>query len=226
MTAIVCDSSSLISLAETCNIAALAFLRERSQARFVIPPSVHREIITCPINIPHLEFSAVRLNKLVVDGIVSVVSSPQLAASTREILYLANSVFRLDGRPLEIVHAGEAECLAAYSSANASALAIDEKTTRLLVEDPEKLYSVIREEHAHAGNLWIDKPSLERFRQRTAGMQVLRSSELLASAALKGFFSEYGDFADQAFHAGVFALRRAGCSLTGGEISEYRNVRL
>lgn len=224
MKSIICDSSSLISLAETCNINVISFLKTFADVQFVIPPSVYSEIITCPIRIPQFEFGAVRLRKLLDDEVISVFSPPTLAVDTKQLLSLANNVFRLDGQPLQIVHAGEAECLAAYSSAQASALAIDEKTTRLLVEDPYKLAEAMQSEYK--GKLLVDKQALDQFNLRCKKITVLRSSELLATAALKGFFSDFKDFEDEAFHSSLYALRRAGCSLPTTELEEYGKLKL
>jgi predicted nucleic acid-binding protein len=221
---VVCDSSTLISLAETCNISCLQFLRERAPVNFVIPPSVYNEIISCPINLPQFEFSAVRLSKILADGTISLYSPPGLKNRTQKILRAANNVLRVDGRPLEILHAGEAECLAVCSEAGAAALAIDEKTTRLLLEDPRKLWEAVSSEYG--GRLSFNELAAREFRSLACSVAVIRSSEIIAVAALKGFFAEYGEFEDEAFHSALYALRRAGCSLPLPEVGEYKRVRL
>ncbi|MEW5955901.1 MAG: hypothetical protein AB1626_05210, partial [Candidatus Micrarchaeota archaeon] len=184
MPGIVCDSSTLISLSDTCNIECLYFLRSSSSASFLIPPSVYNEIITCPLHIPRFEFSAIRLRKALEDGAFHEVTAPQIEQRTREVMEAANNSFRLDGKPLSLLHEGEAQCLAAYTAAGATALAIDEKTTRLLIEDPHKLLQALKEEYR--GHLSVDERSLGRFAEKTRGVQIIRSAEIIAAAAPKG----------------------------------------
>ena len=223
MPAIVCDSSTLISLSDTCNIECLYFLRNNSSASFLIPPSVYNEIITCPLHIPRFEFSAVRLRKALEDGAFHQVTAPQIEQATREIMSAANKCFRLNGKPLSLLHEGEAQCLAAYNAAGAAALAIDEKTTRLLIEDPFKLLQALKEEYR--GHLSVDESALATFTEKTRGMTIIRSAEIIAVAAQKGFFQEYKAFENQAFHSALNALRRAGCSMTQNELEEYSQIK-
>jgi len=224
MNGVVCDSSALISLSDTCNIECLYFLQHNSSASFLIPPSVHREIITAPLHIPRFEFSAVRLKKVLDDGVFTEVTSPQIEQKTREIMDAANNCIQVDGKSLSLLHDGEAQCLAVYEVAGASALAIDEKTTRLLIEDPQKLLRALKEEYA--GKLVVNEPALQRFADKTKGIRIIRSAEIVAAAAEKGFFKQYRGLENQAFHAALQALRRAGCSMTENELKEYAQFKV
>ncbi len=222
MPKIVCDSSSLISLADTCNAEALMFLKERTGAEFVIPPVVKEEIIGAPIKVKALEYSALRIRKLVEDGVLLVESAPGLQAKTSEILDSANSIYLVGGKPLRVLHEGEAEALALASPAAASALLVDEKTTRLVLEDPVKLKKVIEGEYAE--KLVLDMPAYQKFRSLVPPMPIMRSAELLALAAKRGYFKQYGEYEEEAFHASIYSLRMAGCSLAQEELKEYEEI--
>ncbi|HII39052.1 TPA: hypothetical protein HA318_03565 [Candidatus Micrarchaeota archaeon] len=224
MVNLVLDSSSLISLSETCNIDCLYFFQHHSRALFIVPPSVYQEIIANPLKISCFEFSAVRLRKVVEDGVAIEATAFELKKRTREVMAAVNNCVRVNDKPLALLHEGEAQCLAAYWVFDVIALAIDEKTTRLLVENPQKLVQILKEERV--GELEVDEKALARFKEVTFGVKIIRSVELIAVAAEKGFFRQYKQFENQAFHAALLAMRRAGCSLTDKELKEYIEVNV
>ena len=222
MKSVVCDSSALISLADTCNIEALEFLRKNFSTSFLLTPVVKDEIISHPLKIKKFELSAVRLKQVLVENTLSVISSPTLVRDTQQVLEIANNLLLAGGKPLSILHEGEAQCLAIFASARAGALVIDEKTTRLLIEDPLKLRQVIQSEYEE--KIEVNAGNLQEFKKRTQDILVLRSSELLAIAAMHGFFAKYKASEEEAFHASLYALKTVGCSLSQEELEEYAQV--
>ena len=213
---VLCDSSSLIALAETCNVEALEHLTQRTKAHFLITAGVRDEIIARPLNIRQYAFSAVRLRNMVERGVLEVVDAD--AAKTEGIMADANGAYAVGGRTATILHRGEAECLACAKGA----LLIDEKTTRLLVEDPEKLRASMEVEYRQS--VKVDRQRITSFREKTKGTAIIRSSELLAIAHKKGFFFGFGERADEAFHAALYSLRQSGCSISGHELEEYQKI--
>ncbi|MFA6048726.1 MAG: hypothetical protein WC792_02145 [Candidatus Micrarchaeia archaeon] len=218
---IVCDSSPLISFSDTCNIDALRFLKSRG-ARFVAPPGVRAEIVSNPMHIRKYQFSAVRLKKILDDKVLEIASVPGLAEKTSRVLETANAIFEAKGKPLKVVHLGEAECIALFEAVGAKALLIDEKTTRLLIENPYKLAELMQGEYG--SKIGVNEGRLSEFRKMTRNLFVLRSAEALAVAAKRGFFRDYGDSQQEAFHSALYALREAGCSITTGELDEYEKM--
>jgi hypothetical protein len=214
----------LISLSETCLIDCLRFLKKETRVNFLVTPAVKHEIVSRPIQIPEYAFSAVRLKKLLEDGIADVVSVPDLAQKTKRVLSVANKVYSVAGTPLEVLHEGEAESLAVFQGIDASALLVDEKTTRLMVENPLKLRERISGEYRHG--VQFNEGPLREWREIAKDLTILRSSELLAVAGECGFFDDYGGSADEALNAAFIALRNAGCSLTSDELREYREMKL
>lgn len=221
MVRIVMDSGPLISFSDTCLIKIAAFLREKG-AEFIIPKSVEQEIVSTPIKIKRYAFSAVRLHKAIDDGDLKVVNVNN--SLVERITAAANSVFSVHGQPLKILHAGEAACLAAYKEFNCACLVIDEKTTRLLIEDPELLQENIADEYRT--RVFVNSKKLNEFNSLTKGIEILRSSELAAIAAKKGYFNSFGKHKEQAFHSAILALKQAGCSLSEKEVSDYQNIKL
>jgi len=136
----------------------------------------------------------------------------------------ANNVYSIRGKPLKILHGGEADCLAAYFANKCDALAIDEKTTKLLIEDPEKLHKAIAGEYG--ANISVNSTALAEFTKLTKGIQIIRSSDLTAIAAKRGYFDSFNARKAEAFHSAIYAIKNAGCSLSEDEISEYQAMKL
>jgi predicted nucleic acid-binding protein len=220
---IVCDSSALISLADTCNVDAFKFLTANG-LNFVITPVVREEIVNRPLTIKKYAFSASRLQKSITEGSLKLVESLTLHEQTKRILEIANNLVYIGNKPIELIQDGEAECLAIFASASAKALLVDEKTTRMLIENPSRLVDNLQSEYRDKPRL--DEAKLAQFAALTHGIICMRSSELLAIAFEKGFFDEYKDRKQEAFKAAIYSLREAGCGLTANEIAEYEGMEL
>jgi predicted nucleic acid-binding protein len=223
MSLIVCDSSSLISLSDTCNVDVLRFLRSRG-GEFAIPPAVEEEIVEHPAQLKQYAFSAVRLRKLVDDGVVRASAPARLASEKQAIESAANAVMLVDGKPLRLIHGGEAECLALLriSQAIQKTLLVDEKTTRLLLESPKTLCERLRGEYK--ASVEIDEAQMRVFRAGLERVTVIRSTELVAVAASLGFFADYGGAAGDAARTALGALQLAGCSVSSDELRDYDKI--
>ena len=215
----ICDSSSLISLVETCNLSALNFLKEKKKASFLVPPAVVYEIIENPLHIHRYAFAALRLKRALREGVLQPFEIPALGQKTREILQFSNNIFSVNGAPLKILHPGEAECLAGYAATSASGIVVDEKTTRLLIESPQILLESLRDEYGNG--VKVSQSSLNQLRQRIESFTALRSTEILAVAFENGYFEPFKEDEADAFHSATYALRQAGCSITSAELAEY-----
>lgn len=223
MPSFVMDSSALISLVETCNSGCIEFLSKQG-AVFFITQTVKNEVITNPMQIRKFQLSALRLKKLLTENQIKIFHSKSLTHDKNKVLYLANSLLYANGKPLKVLHEGEAECLAAFSSAKMDCLVIDEKTTRLLIENPFRLRDVLQTEYAQ--EISLNNRNLDSFKEFTKNIIVARSSEIIAAAAKRGFFKAFHDDEENAFHAATQALREAGCSLSDSEIEEYKQIKI
>ena len=221
---IVCDSSSLISLAETCNLGVLSFLQEDFKADFVIPATVENEIVGRPSKVGRFSYTAARIRHLVNESVLRVVANPSVASEAEKIMARANSLFYAENpdRPLKILQQGEAECLALLAPLQSKALLVDEKTTRLLLEDPKKLFSLMKAEHPQTG---ANEKAMAEF-QKQFPFPAMRSTELTAFAAQNGFFEPYNADENEVFHASIYALRYAGCGISQKEIDDYQKMRV
>ena len=55
----------------------------------------------------------------------------------------------------------------------------------------------------------------------TAKLQLFRSSEMLAAAYEKGYFSSLGGLELKTLEAGLYSLKFAGCAISFEEINSY-----
>jgi hypothetical protein len=218
----VCDSSTLIALAETGTLDALAFLKAKAGARFFVPPAVIFETIQRPEDITAFAFSAFKIERALEEGTLERTPGRRAPVRTKDVLRHSNNVFSVNRQPLKILHVGEAEALAAYGEMQAQAILVDEKTTRLFIEDPALLQQSL--EHEYRGNVKRNADALDSLKKLLSGMNCIRSAEILAIAFEKGYFEPFGRNEEKAFHSALFAVRKAGCSITTHELLEYQEL--
>ncbi|MCD4740642.1 hypothetical protein K8R43_05665 [archaeon] len=210
METIVCDASPLISLAET----GLLNILPKLNAKFVIPKGVEVEIVHKPLKVNQFQLNALRLNKAILDGSITTIDDNKVKQNAQDILDEANSLFQ---PRMHILHRGEAECLALLEQTNSRTLLVDERTTRLLVEDPHALGEFIqRRTHSKAQ---LNENKAESISKRFSKINVIRSCELAAFAYRKGMFKDLGN--GQLLHACLYALKYSGCAITNKEIKQY-----
>jgi hypothetical protein len=158
------------------------------------------------------------------DGVVRTSAPARLASEKQAIENAANAAVRVGGKPLRLIHSGEAECLALLriSQAAQKTLLVDEKTTRLLAESPKTLVERLRGEYDES--VEVDDAQLRSFRAGLERVSVIRSTELVAVAASLGFFKDYGGAAKDAARTALGALQLAGCSVSSDELREYEKI--
>lgn len=217
------DSSALISIAEKCMLLMLEPVANRG-AEILIPPTVYREAVLVPLEKRRYEFNAVRINDLVDRGVIKVEkANAALESSAEEIASLANSMFSTDMGNVRLVHYGEAEALALVRKTGAEVLAIDERTTRELVESPMSTKSYL--EQRHRTKVAVDRKALEGFTSMFAKLRLVRSAEIVVYAYESGLFKGILPQTKQALEAALFALKFAGCAVSVEEIKEYLQIK-
>ncbi len=215
---LVCDSSSLISLTDSCFVHVFYFLRRKCKGRFLIPPSVEFECVEHPMKMKMHALHAVRLKRAILDGAITL-SPLSSREKSSEIKWIANNMFYVSGTPLHLLHEGEADMIALAIETGVQNLLIDERTTRMLAEDPESLRKHLELEFSRP--ITIDEENLSAFSRLTRGMRFFRSSELLLLAYETGYFQEYKDLKQDAIEAALYRLKYAGCAVGMGEIEDY-----
>ncbi len=221
MPAIICDSSSLISITDSCFIHTLYLLQKSFDGQFIIPPSVQYECVDHPRRVRMHAIYALRLARAVKDGILKVVA-PRDKGLMGQLLTLANNSFMVEGKPLELIQEGETECLALAIETGVRDLLVDERTTRVLIESPDEFTAHLRQEFGP--RLKVNSENLETFLSLCHSLRFYRSNEIVLLAYEKGYFRDYGPMETEALEAALYRIKYSGCALTASEIEEGMQI--
>ena len=72
----------------------------------------------------------------------------------------------------------------------------------------------------------MDNQRLAEFNFLTKGVKMIRSADLAAVAAKRGYFKSFGKHEQQAYGTAISALKNAGCSVSEKEVADYQAVKL
>lgn len=218
---IIFDSGPLINFSMNGVLYVLRKLRKEFSGKFIISPDVKKEIIDRPIKIKRFELGALQLKALFEEKIIELPSlNPkqlkEFEKLRNEIENLANSIFFTEKGKIKLIHKGEASSLALSKLLNGSNLiAIDERTTRMLCENPENLRKLLQKK-LHA-NVKSNKKNYDFFKQ----FKVIRSTELVYIASKKNLF-ELKD--PKVLEAMLYGMKYKGCSVSEEEIEQMKKL--
>jgi predicted nucleic acid-binding protein len=216
---IVVDSGSIISLAMNCLCPVLGMMGRK----FIITPQVYKELIERPSEGRRFALESMRIGNLVTSGVVRI--TPPSTNLGCEILDAANKIYKIGGRPVRIIHEAEAEVIAVAGEVGAKAACIDERTMRLLVEDPESLRSLL--ERRNKQKVSVNRKWLRRIQEMLPKIPIIRSSEIVAVAYERGYLTQlYGIDDKKLLEASLSALKYSGCSISWEEIDEYLRLEI
>jgi hypothetical protein len=222
--ALIFDASSLISLAMNGLLPELEKLKGVFNGKFLIPQQVYGEAVLKPLNIKRFEFEALRVKDLVDRGILELpkslgISDEKIEQETNYLMETANNIFYGDGKPIHLIDLGETACLALSKElANnkiKNVLIVDERTTRLLGENPERLRKILKKK-LHMG-IKISNQNIKLFK----GFQFLRSSELMYIAYKKDLLKIKHP---KVLDAVLYALKFKGCAISDEEIKKIEKI--
>jgi hypothetical protein len=220
--AIIFDTGTLISLSMSCLISVLKELKKNFNGKFLITKNVEYEMMIRPMNIKKYKLGAMRLNKLLEEGILELpgkeIDENELNKRTKNYMKMSNSVFFKENTAIHLIDEGEAACLALSSMLREkeieNVIAIDEKTTRMLCEKPENLRQLMEKKLHTSINSKPIPPELKEFR-------FIRSAEIVYIAFRKGIFENKSkDMLD----ALLYSVKFKGCAITGKEIKQIKKL--
>ncbi|MEM4245427.1 MAG: hypothetical protein QW404_00735 [Candidatus Nanoarchaeia archaeon] len=227
MKSLVFDTSSIISIATNNLLWVLPELKKRFRGEFYIVPAVKEEVIDVPIKSIRYKLEAMQILSLIGDGQIKVYRN-SFMKKKEELAELANKIFRKKDMWIRIMHDAELESLALVLELNASAYVIDERNTRMLIENPESLGQLLKDK-LHT-DIEIDYENLERFKQNVKEVNVIRSAELMTVAYELGIMDNYLkkeekaiidiDLEKNLLHGMLWGLKLNGCAITKNEINE------
>ena len=106
--------------------------------------------------------------------------------------------------------------------ANAPYLAIDERTTRVLIEKPEMQQKIL-EGKLHT-KVKVKFQKINEFKEIVKGIKVIRSIDILLYAYKLNFFNVDPAQKINLLRGLIWTAKERGCALTSSEMSSYINT--
>jgi len=218
---IIFDSGPIINFAMNGILPILRKLRAGFGGEFLITKEVKQEIIDTPLNIKKYELEALQIKQLFDEGVIKHADLTgeqvdELRNKREEIMNTANTTFFSNGRPIHILERGECAALALSLILNQpNVVAVDERTTRMLCENPENIRKLLQKK-LHT-NITANKKNYDFFKR----FKIIRSTELAYIAYKKGLV-EIKD--KRTVEALLYALKYHGCSISEEEIEEVKRM--
>lgn len=217
---IVVDSSSLITISDSCIMKIVKNVAEREKISFIIPESVYVESVENPLHIKKYELNAIRIRDAVDEGYLKVAKSTPATREWMERLgKISASIANPNGTQLRLLQWGEAETLGLLKQLDSKILMIDERTTRLLIENPAALAGILCRRHNR--KVTISGEQVRWFSQNFSEVNVIRSVELIALAYEDGAMDSELHTSKQALQAALYAAKYSGCAVSEDEIEQY-----
>jgi hypothetical protein len=220
---LVFDAGPIISLTLNGMLPVLEKLKEVSDVEFVLTPAVKREVVDKPLGIKKFKLEAVLVQGMIEKGVFRMskdfVSDAKLNREMKKVLKISNGVVRetATGRKMKIIHDGEAACLAFANLIKGDVvIIIDERTTRLLCEAPEKLEAMM-EKKLHTP-LDVELSLVQGWKK----FKFIRSAELLYVAWKKDLIGAKKD--KELLDALLYGCKFKGCAISSGEIEEMKRL--
>lgn len=165
MRSIIFDSGPIISLTTNNLLWLLKPFKERYKGHFHITNYVKKEIVDKPLTTKRFKFEALQVMNNIKKGVLEVVGYNEIKETTNKLLELANNSFKAYGNYIKIVHPAEISSIACLLHFKGQAFVVDERTTRVLIENPKKLVNILR--HSLHTNIKINDGNLNEFRKMT-----------------------------------------------------------
>lgn len=216
---IVLDSGILIGFSQTCFLPLMPEIK-KNIGDLIITNGVKYECVDRVRNNMKFKLSSLRIEEYINEFVFTVINgSKELNEKTNRILNLSNSIFSINNNPLHLVDFGEAECLALLGLTNANCLAIDERTTRMLVEYPEGLLEVLKRKYRNK-KIIFNAEKYQKFKEEIGDVSVIRSVDLFSYAYESKIIPAYM-LNKEYLKSALYSLKFNGCAVSFEEIDEY-----
>lgn len=221
---IIFDSSTLISFAMNGLFEEFKALKKSFSGKFIITKEVKQEIVDNPVKIKRFELEALKIEEMIQQKILELpnavdVEDKKIADRTVELMKVANNTFISEGVGIKLIDLGETSSVALSQILTErgikNVLAIDERTTRMLSENPETLKNIMQK-RLHT-KITIKTENLKFFKN----LRFLRSTELIYVAYKKGIISMRSK---NVLDALLYSLKFKGCSISDEEIEEIKRL--
>ena len=226
MKSIVFDAGPIISLATNNLLGILHPLRKKYSGKFYITESVKRELVDHPLETRKFKFEAIQIQRLIEEGTLEIIDTEFINNQTPRMLDMANRIFMAFNNYMKIVHYAEISVIAAAIEQQSNAIVIDEKTTRLIMENPKLMMDILRKT-LHT-SIKLNENNLKDFRNRVKGIKAIRSVELVAVAYEQGILDEYitkiPDARKHLLESVLWGVKLNGCAVSKDELDQIMRI--
>ncbi|MFC1768807.1 hypothetical protein ACFLZX_03515 [Nanoarchaeota archaeon] len=220
MSSIVFDTGPIITLTTNNLLWLLEEMKKHYDGDFVITSSVHRELIDRPLTTKKFKFEALQVLRCVKDNVLTVLDDKKFRNEVMSLLDIANNSFFARGKPMRIVHYAEISSLVAAMKLKADAFVVDERTTRLLIENPPNLKKVV-ERHLHM-DVKLNSKKFSEFKKKVKDIKPIRSIEMITVAFEMGLLDKYlppmEDSKKVLLQSLLWGSKLNGCAVSTAEI--------
>lgn len=226
MKSLIFDAGPVISLATNNLLWILKPLKKEFNGKFYITEPVRKELVDRPLETKKFKFEAIQVERLIEDGILDVIDNGFIREATPRLINTANQIFRAYNNYMKIVHFAEMSVIAAAINLNADAIAIDEKTTRSLIENPRMIIDILKKTlHTSIG---INETNLKEFKNNTRNIKAIRSIELVTIAyehgILDGYITKIPNARKNLLESVLWGVKLNGCAVSKDEIEQIVRI--
>jgi hypothetical protein len=199
-------------------------LKQNFDGKFIITKQVKEEIVESPMQIKKYELEAMGIQQLINDKILESPSAlgideNEINSETSRFMEIANNMYTARGERMKIVSKAECSCVALSiiltKRKQDNLLIIDERTIRMLLENPENLRELY-EKKLHTD------VKMNYKRATDLNCRIIRSSEIVYIADKKGVV-EISD-GKQLLDALLYSVKYRGCSISREEIEDLKEM--
>lgn len=227
MKSIVFDAGAIISLTINDLLWLLEPLKKRFRGDFYISKEVKKEIVDKPLTTTkRFKFEALKVLHYIDNGTISIVDNEEIRKKTNLLLELANNSFIAYNNPINVVHYGEMSGIATAIFNNSDAYVVDERTTRLLTENPNKLKNILR--HTLHADIKINYNELKEFQKLIKNIRIIRSVELVTIAYELGLLDKYltniPNPRQTLLDSVLWGVKISGCAVSKREVEQILKI--
>lgn len=228
MKALLFDAGPIISLTTNSLLWLLEPLKQKFGGEFYITEGVRKELVERPLQTKKFKFEALQVEHMIETNVLRLIKSKQVFERAKHLLDLANDIFHVRNHAINVLQLGELETLAAAKMMGIQYVAVDERITRLLLENPGEMEQLL-ERKLHT-DVRVDTGKLTQLHHETEGVKLIRSTELVTMAfelgLLDKFLAEMPDAKKQLLQAVLWGVKLNGCSISQEDIDEIVHLEL
>jgi len=223
---IVFDSGPIISFTLNNLLWLLEPLKKKFGGEFLISEETKKELVDRPMDTKKFKFEAYQIIDLLKRGVLTEVMNKEIEEESEKMLEVANNCYYIKAQPLTILHKADACGLVLANREDSRCFVVDERTERLLVENPLRLRNLL-ERRMHAG-VRMNKDNIRKFMEISKGAKMIRSVELATVAYELGLLDKYvekGEYGKRnLLDALLWALKLNGCAVSEDEIEQIIKI--